>query len=136
MIEMEDKKFKYWIVGASMKSGTNNVDEKFVKNGFWALGYSKDGNEQQYAKAQEIQVNDRIAIKRRCGQGSPNIKILHIGIVKGVIKEFSDQVICNVDWLVINKDIEVESKGCYKTVHGPYFKDGEHQQWIEEIFSL
>lgn len=133
---MSKQKYRYWVVGASMLSGTQNVDTDFVENGFWALGYSKDGDETQYKLAQEIKKGDRIAIKRRMGQGSSDIKIFHIGIVTGVVQDFSSQVVCTVNWIVKNKDLEVESKGCYKTVHGPYTRNKEYSSWIDQIFSL
>jgi hypothetical protein len=60
------------------------------------------------------------------------IKILHLGIIKGVILD-ADKVICTVDWVAtdLNRDI-LESRGCFASIHGPYDKD----DWIQQIFCL
>ena len=52
------------------------------------------------------------------GKGSANIKILHTGIVEGVV-DYGSLVICVVNWLVLEKNIEVDSKGALPafTVH-------------------
>ncbi|WP_373795804.1 hypothetical protein [Neisseria dentiae] len=121
---------KYWLVGASW-GGQDHQDQSFVENGYWVLGWESSEQPDQFAKGEKIQVGDRIAIKRMKGQGSSEIKILHIGIVKGVIAE-TDKVICVVDWIVKNLDRNVESRGCFKSIHGPYDKD----EWIEKIFCL
>ena len=53
------------------------------------------------------------------GKGSANIKILHTGIVEGVV-DYGSLVICVVNWLVLEKNIEVDSKGAFASIHGPY----------------
>ena len=52
------------------------------------------------------------------GKGSANIKILHTGIVEGVV-DYGSLVICVVNWLVLEKNIEVDSKGAFASIHGP-----------------
>jgi len=91
----------------------------------------------QHAKAAEISVGDRVAIKRLLGRGQTGLRIMHIGIVRGVILDVN-KVICTVNWVAtdLNRVIN-ESKGCFKSVHGPYFKsDPLSKQWVEEVFSL
>lgn len=124
---------KYWVVGASW-GGVEHKDEVFVNKGIWMLGW-EDGK--QPNKASEISPGDRIAIKRLLGRGQTGIRILHVGVVKGVILE-TNKVICTVDWVATNLDrIIEESKGCFQSVHGPYTKsEPGFKQWIEEIFSL
>ena len=124
---------KYWVVGASW-GGVDHQDEAFVAKGIWMLGW-EDGNQPE--KASQIACGDRIAIKRLLGKGQAGIRIMHIGVVKGVILD-TNKVICTVDWVVTNLNRVInESKGCFKSVHGPYIKvDQETKQWIEEIFSL
>lgn len=121
---------KYWLVGASW-GGIDHQDESFVKNGYWVLGWEQNQQPDQFSKGEKICVGDRIAIKRMKGQGASEIKILHIGIVKGVISE-TNKIICVVDWVAKNLDRNVESRGCFKSIHGPYEKD----EWIEKIFCL
>ena len=121
---------KYWLVGASW-GGQDHQDQFFVKNGYWMLGWGEKDQPEQFKRGEQIQVGDRIAIKRMKGQGSSEIRILHIGIVKGVIAE-TNKVICVIDWIIKDLDRSVESRGCFKSVHGPYDKD----EWIERIFCL
>lgn len=118
----------YWIVGASW-DGVDHQDQRFVNEGIWMLGWEEGA---QKELASKIQAGDRIAIKRRTGQGQKSIRILHLGIVKGVILDTSN-VICTVDWVATNLDRNIdEGRGCYKSVHGPF----EHDSWIQKIFCL
>ena len=74
---------------------------------------------------------DRIAIKRMKGKGQADIRIFHIGIIKGVSLD-TNYVICTVNWVATNLNRDVESRGCFGSVHGPF----EHNSWIQEIFCL
>ena len=121
---------KYWLVGASW-GGQDHQDQSFVENGYWVLGWESSEQPAQFAKGEQIKVGDRIAIKRMKGKGSSEIKNLHIGIIKGVVAE-TNKIICVVDWIVKNLDRNVESKGCFGSIHGPYDKN----EWIEKIFCL
>ena len=84
---------KYWVVGASWGGGSDPQDEQWVEQGIWLLGWTKG---HQPAKAAEMKSGDRIAIKRMKGKGQTGIKILHLGIIKGVILE-TNRVICTVN---------------------------------------
>lgn len=123
----------YWLVGASW-DGTEHQDKIFVENGYWMLGYSKEQDPVQFAKAKQIKIGDRIAIKRLKGAGSPDIRILHIGIVKGVVQH-GKHAMCIVDWFATDLDKSVASHGCLKSIHGPY-EANDYDGWIQEIFSL
>ncbi len=116
----------YWIVGAWWE-GTEQ-DQSFIEKGIWMLGW-EDGK--QAERASEIQPGDRIAIKRLKGQGQIGIRILHLGIVRGVILE-TNKVICTVNWVATNLNRDIESRGCFGSVHGPF----EHNSWIQEMFCL
>lgn len=124
---------KYWLVGASW-GGVDHQDERFLQQGIWMLGW-EEGH--QPARAAEIAPGDRIAIKRLLGKGQTGIRIMHIGIVKGVVLD-TNKVICTVDWVATHLDRVIhDSRGCFQSVHGPYTKsDSASKQWIEEIFSL
>ena len=98
------------------------------------LGWDKGG---QVSKAKGINPGDRIAIKRMLGKGKTGIRIMHLGIVKGVVPETS-KVTCTVDWVAtkVNRLVS-ESKGCFQSVHGPYvLSDPNYKEWLEEIFCL
>jgi hypothetical protein len=126
-------KTKYWIVGASW-GGVDHQDKSFVKKGIWMLGWEAGS---QPEKAAEISRGDRIAIKRRLGKAQKGIRIMHIGVVKGIVLD-TNKVICTVDWVATNLNRVIsKSRGCFKSVHGPYTKSNKaYKQWIEEIFSL
>ena len=86
----------------------------------------------QPKKATMMQPGDRIAIKRMKGKGQTGIKIIHLGIIKGVILD-TNKVICTVDWVATNLNRNItESRGCFQSVHGPF----QHDHWIEEVFYL
>ena len=93
------------------------------------LGHEKDGSE--YKNATKMKPGDRIAIKSMKGRGQQGIKIHHIGIIKGIIKT-DPQLICTVNWVATDLDRDVESRGCFKTVHKFSHKD----EWIEKVFCL
>ncbi|MGF1452479.1 MAG: hypothetical protein ACFB21_10445 [Opitutales bacterium] len=131
-----NKETNYWVVGASWE-GYDHQDERFVNEGIWMLGWDKDDQPAQYQKATKIEIGDRIAIKRMKGRGQSGIRIMHIGVIRGVILD-ADKVICSVNWVAthLNRDI-AESKGCFASIHGPYYKSNPDQKsWIEGIFSL
>lgn len=119
---------KYWVVGASW-GGSDHQDQSFVEKGIWILGWDKG---HQQVKAAGMQAGDRIAIKRMKGKGQTGIKILHIGVIRGVILE-ANIIVCTVDWVATNLDRDItESKGCFGSIHGPF----EHDPWVEKIFCL
>lgn len=128
MARLEMRMPHYWVVGASW-GGTDHQDAKFVEQGIWMLGWESGS---QPAKASEMKPGDRIAIKRMKGKGQTGIKILHLGIIRGVILE-TNKVICTVDWVATGLDRDIaESRGCFQSIHGPF----EHDAWIQEVFCL
>lgn len=123
----------YWLVGASW-GGVEHQDERFVKGGFWLLGWEQ-GHQPQ--KASQLQEGDRIAIKRMRGQGNKGIRIMHLGIIRSVIPDVN-KVLCTVDWVATNlkRDIE-DGRGAYASIHGPYaMSDPNSTEWLREIFAL
>jgi hypothetical protein len=118
----------YWLVGASW-GGVEHQDEKFLRQGIWMLGW-EEGDQAQ--RASKIKEGDRIAIKRMKGKGQTGIRIMHLGIVKGVVLETSN-IICTVEWVATHLDRNIhESRGCFGSVHGPL----EHDEWVQEVFCL
>src|SRR5471032_3399510 len=112
---------KYWIVGATW-GGHDDQSPKFLLRGYWILGWSDTEQPAMAALRDQISVGDRIAIKKMLGQGSQEIQINAIGIVKDVEGGY-----IYVDWILRDMKRKVESKGCYGSIHGPYKYDND---WI------
>ena len=124
------------------------MEEEFVRTGGWKLGWNPT-NFSGHPKAEDfyntvplISDGDRIAIKRRNGEGG--VDILHIGIVRG--RPFTSTNVeiytCIVDWA--NKEpFEEKVAGLHGWVgsgpFGPYSPDDQNRFEnfeIERIFSL
>jgi len=119
---------RYWVVGAAW-GGTDHQDQRFIEQGIWMLGWTEGD---QPKRAAEMQPGDRIAIKRLKGGGQTGIRVMHLGIIRGVILD-ANKVICTVNWVATNLDRNVqESRGCFASIHGPYDHDG----WVQEVFCL
>ncbi len=82
----------YWVVGASW-GGVDHQDERFLREGIWMLGWEGGA---QPERAKEMKAGDRIAIKRMKGKGRSGIRVLHLGIIRGVILD-TNKIICTVD---------------------------------------
>jgi hypothetical protein len=119
---------KYWVVGASW-GGKDHQDQRFVAEGIWVLGWVKGKQPQRAAK---MTVGDRIAIKRMKGKGKTGITILHLGVIRGVVRD-THKVICTVNWVAtdLKRDI-ADSRGCFQSIHGPF----AHDAWVQEVFCL
>ena len=61
---------------------------------------------------------DRIAIKRMLGQGSPNIAIRALGVIKEIDDEHQENKRVYVDWFVKDLEREVPGNGCFAAIHG------------------
>jgi len=119
----------YWLVGA-MWSGSDDQTDKFVRRGYWFLGWRDDEKPELARLRDQIKPGDRIAIKQMLGQGSPNIRVKAIGIVKEI--DVEDKRVY-VNWLVQNTSRDVPSKGCYGSIHGPF---SEQDDWIRSTFYI
>jgi len=119
----------YWIVGA-MWGGQDDQSEKFIRRGYWFLGWSNDEQPAQAKLRDQMMPGDRIAIKKMLGRGSPNIAIRALGII-AEIDEQDKRVYVN--WLVSGLEREVPGRGAFASVHGPYTDD---DPWIKDIFYI
>jgi hypothetical protein len=119
----------YWVVGA-MWGGQEDQSEKFIRRGYWFLGWSAADQPAQAKLRDQMKPSDRIAIKRMLGQGSPNIAIRALGVIKEI--DENDKRVY-VDWFVKGLEREVPSKGAYKSIHGPYTED---DPWVKEVFHI
>ncbi len=120
---------QYWVVGATW-GGQDDQSPTFIRRGYWFLGWSDEEAPDQAHRRDQIRAGDRIAIKRMMGKGSQKIRITALGIVAEVDEE-DDRIYVN--WVVKALDRQVESKGCFKSIHGPYAGD---DPWIKEVFLL
>lgn len=119
----------YWVVGARF-GGQRDQSKKFIQQGIWMLGHEKGTPD--YNKALKMKPGDRIAIKTMKGRAQKGIKIHHIGIIKEQIKTNPQLISYAVNWVATDLARDVESKGCFGSVHGPY----SHNEWIEKVFCL
>jgi hypothetical protein len=122
----------YWVVGA-MWNGREDQSDKFIRRGHWFLGWSDDEQPAQARLRDQMRPGDRIAIKRMLGQGSPNIAVRALGVVK----EMDEDNRVYVDWLVDLRadelEREVPSRGAYNSIHGPYTAS---DPWVKEVFCV
>jgi hypothetical protein len=126
---MKMKTKNYWVVGA-MWSGRDDQLKKFLRRGYWYLGWPKHEQPDQAALVEQMKPNDRIAIKKMLGKGSAEIEIRAIGIIKDV--DLNENRIY-VNWILADINRKVPGKGCFKTVHGPFSID---DSWTAKVFSI
>jgi hypothetical protein len=121
---------KYWVVGAMWERGKKDQLDAFVRRGYWRLGWSDQDEPAQAALRDQITPGDRIAVKRMLGQGATEIEIRALGVVREIDPE--DKRVY-VDWAVTDLQRRVESKGCFKSIHGPFVPADD---WTREVFQL
>ena len=121
---------QYWVVGATW--GEDDMRETFIDRGYWQMGYSDGEKPNLAALRAQMQENDRIAIKSMLGQGSPEIRIRAIGIIREV--DGADGRVY-VNWLRKGMNRIVPSKGCYGTIHGPFTVSNE-SEWLGQVFRI
>jgi hypothetical protein len=120
---------QYWIAGA-MWGGHDDQSDIFLRRGHWFLGWDDKDQPDQARRRDQIKADDRIAIKRMLGQGSPDIEIRAIGIVTDVD---ADDKRIYIRWILRDMNRTVPSKGCYKSIHGPFSPD---DPWTNEVFRI
>jgi len=119
----------YWVVGA-MWGGRDDQSEVFIRRGYWFLGWSDQEQPAQAELRDKIQPGDRIAIKRMLGQGSSEIEIRALGVVSEID---NDDKRVYVDWLVKGLKRRVPSRGCYRSIHGPFVPNDD---WVKVTFCV
>jgi len=120
---------KYWLVGANW-SGEDQANA-FFRRGYWELGWGDNDQPGMASSRDAMKPGDRVAIKSMLGQGSSNILIKALGI----IKEVGDDKRIYIDWKVTDLSREVQSHGCYSSIHGPYSLESDGD-WIRKVFLL
>jgi hypothetical protein len=131
---------KYWVVGA-MWGGTEDVLGVFLKRGYWYCWDPKTSSKpstnignsvkRQRERFLKIQEGDRIAVKKMLGQGSKEIEIRALGIVKAVdATEWRVYVTWVTDESFSRK---VPINGITASVHGPF---QNNDAWVREVFCI
>lgn len=120
---------KYWIVGA-MWGGYADQSDIFLRRGYWSLGWGDAEQPEQAARRDQIQAGDRIAIKRMLGQGSSEIVISALGIVKEI--DVGDKRVY-IQWVISGLQRIVPSRGCFASIHGPF---NANDDWVRLAFQL
>lgn len=123
----------YWVVGAMFDGSEDNLDS-FIRRGYW---YCWDPRHNAAVPAevesrfpQQVQVDDRIAVKRMLGRGATEIEVRALGIVSDVDH---DEWRIYVRWVLTNLARRVPLHGCAGSIHGPFdARDG----WVREVFQL
>ena len=119
----------YWVVGATW-GGHEDQSDKFIRRGYWFLGWSDKDQPAQANRRDQMKRGDRIAIKKMLGQGSSEIAIRALGVIKEIDQ---DDKRIYVDWLVKGLDREVPSRGAYQSIHGPF---EETDPWVRRVFQI
>lgn len=119
----------YWLVGA-MYGGNDDQAPKFIRRGYWKLGWADEDQPHMTDRRNQIEQGDRIAIKRMMGRGSSSIRVTALGIVNEVDPE-DGRVYTR--WIEHGLDRVVDGRGCFQSIHGPFEGDDD---WIREIFRL
>lgn len=124
----------YWVVGA-MWDGQDDQSEKFIRRGYWYLGWPDEEQPPQAKRRDQMQPCDRIAIKKMLGQGAKQIEIRALGIITEIEtgKNDHNRVHVYVNWLVDDLKRKVDSNGCFAAIHGPFKGD---DQWVKEVFHI
>lgn len=119
----------YWVVGA-MWGGQDDQLDTFVRRGYWFLGWNQEEQPEQAQLRDQIQKDDRIAIKRMLGRGASDIEIRALGVVTEIDQE--DHRVY-VRWAISNLGRTVPSRGCFASIHGPFAPEDE---WTRLVFQL
>jgi hypothetical protein len=110
-------------------SGNDQYD-LFIRRNYWQLGYDDEDQPLFAQKRDQMNVGDRIAIKKMLGQGAGEIQIRAIGIIKEIDPDDSTVY---TNWLLTDLNRKVDAKGCFKTIHGPY---QAQDPWVQQIFMI
>lgn len=113
-----------------MWGGYDDQSDKFIRRGYWFLGWSDAEQPAQARRRDEIRPGDRIAIKRMLGKGSRSIEIRALGVVREIDDE--DKRVY-IDWLVRDVNRKVAGRGCFQSIHGPFV---ESDTWTKEVFRI
>ena len=99
-----------------MWGGQEDQSEKFIRRGYWFLGWGDDEQPSQARLPDQIRPGDRLAIKRTLGQGSPNIAVRALGAQE--IDQADKRIY--VKWFVKGLERGGPAKGCFARRFTPH----------------
>ena len=121
---------QYFLGGAYWDDEDQYPD--FIESGRWESGW-KPSEDKFMPIMKKMRKGDRIAIKKMLGQGSSQIQIRAIGMIKFID---THRGIVYVNWIRTGMKRKVHSSNAFSTLHGPYVNIGKHADWINQIFCL
>jgi hypothetical protein len=117
----------YWVAGATVDG--QDMKDDFIAHGFW---FADAEDAQEHIK--EIKPGDRMAIKRRLGQGATQVAIHALGVVEKVAQyKALDFRMIYVKWIRISPERRVPFSGFGAALHGPF---PGTKPVVRKIFSL
>lgn len=117
---------RYWILGVRWNNYPDT--DAFYRQGYWELDGCCCEKPKLAEQRDKIQPGDRLALKASLGQASQNIAIAALGVVTAI----EDKRIY-VNWVLTDLDRIVPSRGCYRSIHGPFVADKD-SVWLYMIF--
>jgi hypothetical protein len=119
---------QYFLVGSMFANGTIDMLPEFLKRKYWYNGYLRTHSGYN-AVFDQVQVGDRLAVKRLNGQAAKDMRILALGIVTDID---DDGITLYVNWIIQFNQKVVPMAGCTGTIIGPMAKSSARA----EIFSI
>jgi len=122
----------YWVVGAMFGGSEDNL-ESFLLRGYWYCWdprHNADIPSEVESRFPQIQVGDRIAVKRMLGRGATEIEIRALGLVTDVDH---DEWRIYVRWVIHDLARRVPLHGAAGSIHGPFDAD---DPWVRQVFQL
>lgn len=122
----------YWVVGAMFGGSEDNLD-LFIRRGYWYCWDPRHNTAiptEVESRFPQVQVDDRIAVKRMLGRGETEIEVRALGIVTDVDH---DEWRIYVRWVLTNLIRRVPLHGCAGSIHGPF---DANDAWVREVFQL
>lgn len=123
---------QYWVVGA-MFGGSDDQYAVFLRRGYWYCWDPRVCDEvpsEVKTRFSQIQVGDRIAVKRMLGRGANEIEVRAVGIVSDVDQR---EWRIYVDWLLTDLTRRAPLHGCAAAIHGPFPADDD---WVRQVFQI
>src|SRR6266496_983505 len=107
----------YWVVGAMFGGSEDNL-KSFIRRGYWYCWDPRHSTvipSEVESRFPQIQVDDRIAVKRMLSRGATEIEIRALGIVTDIDH---DEWRIYVRWVLGDLTRRVPIHGCAGSIHG------------------
>jgi hypothetical protein len=106
------------------------VSLTLFRRGYWFLGWSEAEQPAQAQRRDQIQWNDRIAIKKMLGQGASDIEIRVLGVVRELDAE--DRRVY-VHWAISNLHESFPPKDVLARFMGPSRRKTSGRDWFSNF---